>query len=89
MGGLAGGVRGFTGLAPLTVRAYRHVIPDGTYHFPRAIEGDNLSQNTLRYVFAARRTLGQFRQTMALRSGIHSNNSSRGPSRPCQKFIGT
>ena len=27
---------------PLTVRAYRHVIPNGTYHFPRAIEGGNL-----------------------------------------------
>ena len=27
---------------PLTVRAYRHVIPNGTYHFLRAIEGGNL-----------------------------------------------
>ena len=27
---------------PLTVRAYRHVIPNGTYHFPRAIEGGDL-----------------------------------------------
>ena len=27
---------------PLTMRAYRHVIPNGTYHFPRAIEGGNL-----------------------------------------------
>ena len=30
-------------LVVLTARAYRHVIPNGTYHFPRAIEGDNLS----------------------------------------------
>src|SRR6478735_1303938 len=31
---------------PLTVRAYRHVIPNGTYHFPRAIEGGNLLEYT-------------------------------------------
>ena len=33
-------------LPPLTVRAYRHVIPNGTYHFPRAIEGGNLLEYT-------------------------------------------
>ena len=27
---------------PLIMRAYRHVIPTGTYHFFRAIEGGNL-----------------------------------------------
>ena len=25
--------------SPLTVRAHRQVLPNGSYHFPRAIEG--------------------------------------------------
>jgi hypothetical protein len=30
-------------LAHVSPLLHRHVIPNGTYHFPRAIEGDNLS----------------------------------------------
>jgi hypothetical protein len=30
-------------LARVSPLLHRHVIPNGTYHFPRAIEGVNLS----------------------------------------------
>jgi hypothetical protein len=30
-------------LAHISPLLHRHVIPNGTYHFPRAIEGDDLS----------------------------------------------
>ena len=30
-------------LAHISPLLHRHVIPSGTYHFPRAIEGDSLS----------------------------------------------
>ena len=30
-------------LARVSPLLHRHVIPNGTYHFSRAIEGDNLS----------------------------------------------
>jgi hypothetical protein len=46
-------------LAHVSPLLHRHVIPNGTYHFSGAIEGDNLSYNRLPYVFAGRRTSGQ------------------------------
>jgi hypothetical protein len=42
----------------MTVSAYRNVGSESNLHFVSAIEGVNLSQNTLPYVFAARRTVG-------------------------------
>ncbi len=44
----------------MTVGAYRDVDSKWDLHFLSAIEGVNLSQNKLPYVFAARRTVGQF-----------------------------
>jgi len=38
--GLPVGVEDLAHVSPLL---HRHVIPNGTYHFLRAIEGDNLS----------------------------------------------
>ena len=52
------GRTGFGG--PLTVRAYRHVIPNGTYHFLRAIEGDQLVVEYATVCFRSQEDFGPF-----------------------------
>jgi Tn3 transposase DDE domain len=43
-------------LAHVSPLLHRHVIPNGTYHFPPSYRGGRLVVETLPYVFTARRT---------------------------------